>query len=311
MRWVMRNNGIKILGILLLCVWAMLSGCTSVNTFPNIARPGDTVSFMVGSSAQARKGNISAVLTDASGQIFDLQALGKVRSVFNLRTDGRAVGLNYSSYLNSYNSWAYGHEPLQTVMVTDLPITVAVGPASLSVAFNGVSDNSSGVLNPFTVQLEIIASSTIGSPEQFLTPIILKGNQPVNFSLLETAPYAQVDFRSGSAFIGAASLAISFNNAMVNANDLNVYVPESTVRGSFSTVGAFGKTQRMVYWHQDGSTLYVDIVAPQGIDPRYLKIFVVHPSGLVGSPAFNILSSQVYGTDGNAIAVTPTLTYSP
>lgn len=307
----MKNNRIKILGMLLLFILITLSSCTSVNTFPNIARPGDTVSFMVGSSSQARKGNISAKLTDASGQVFDLQALGKVRSVFNLRTDGRAVGLHYSGYLNSYNSWAYGHEPLQTIMVTDLPATVAVGQATLSVAFNGVVDNSSGVGNPFTVQLEIIASTSTGASEQFLTPIILKGNQPVNFNLLETAPYAQVDFGAGSTLIGAVSLAISFNNAVVNANDLNVYTPEATVRGSFSTVGAFGKTQRMVYWHQDGSSLYVDIVAPQGVDPRYLKIFVVHPSGLIGSPAFSLVNAKVYGIDGAAIAVIPTLSYSP
>ena len=90
-----------------------------------------------------------------------------------------------------------------------------------------------------------------------------------------------------------------------------MYVPESTVRGNFSTPGAFGKTQRMVYWHQDGQKLYVDIMAPQGIDPRYLQLYVVHPSGLAGSPAFNILSALVYGTDGSPVAITPALTYSP
>ena len=67
----------------------------------------------------------------------------------------------------------------------------------------------------------------------------------------------------------------------------------------------------MVYWHQDGQKLYVDIIAPQGIDPRFLQLYVVHPPGLAGSPAFNILSAQVYGTDGNPVAITPTLTYSP
>lgn len=304
----MKNNYIKLLSVLVLCAWVLLSGCTSVNTFPKIARAGDTVSFMVGGSAQARKGNVSAILTDASGQVFDLQALGKVRSVFNLRSDGRAVGQHYSPYLDSYVSWMYGHEPLQTVMVTDLPATATVGQAILSVAFNGVNDNSSGVESQFMVELEIVPGT--GASEQFLHSA-LGGNQPVNFGRLETAPYAQVNFGTGATFIGAVSLVIDFNEAVVNPNDLNVYVPESTVRGNFLNPGAFGKTQRMVYWHQDGLKLYVDIIAPQGIDPRYLQLFVVHPLGLAGSPAFSILSAQVYGIDGSAIAVTPTLSYSP
>jgi len=300
---------INLLGLFALCGGLLLSACTSVNTFPNIARPGDTFSFMVGGSAQAQKENISITLTDAGGQVFDLQALGRVRSVFNLRADGRAVGQHYSPYLDSYISWAFGHEPLQTVMVADLPGNAAPGHATLTVTLNGITDNSSGTgAGPFTVSLEIIPGS--GSSEQFLRRT-LSGKSPVNFTRLETAPNAQVSFGTGISPIGAASLVIGFDETAVNPNDLNLYVPESTVRGSYGDPGAFGKTQRMVYWHQDGQNLYVDIIAPQGIDPRYLQFYIVHPQGLAGSPAFNIVSAQVYGTDGNPIDVAPVLTYSP
>jgi hypothetical protein len=260
---------------------------------------------MVGGSAQARKENISVALTDAGGQNFDLQALGLVRSVFNLRADGRAVGQHYSSYLDSYISWAFGHEPLQTVMVADLPGNAAPGEATLTITLNGPNDNSSGAgAGPFTVSLEIIPGS--GSPEQFKHHR-LSAEPPVDFTQLETAPNARISFGTGSFQIGAASLVIDFDATAVNPNDLNLYAPESTVRDS----GAFGKTQRMIYWRQDGQNLYVDIIAPQGIDPRYLQFYVVHPQGLAGSPAFNLMSAQVYGTDGNPIDVTPVLTYSP
>ncbi|MBS1217764.1 MAG: hypothetical protein H6R21_897 [Proteobacteria bacterium] len=295
---------INLLGLCALCGGLLLSACTSINTFPNIARPGDTISFMVGGSAQARKENISISLTDAGGHVFDLQALGRVRSVFNLRADGRAEGTHYSPYLESYISWAFGHEPLQTVMIADLPGNAAPGPATLTVTLNGITDNSSGTgAGPFTVSLEIIPGS--GSSEQFLHPT-LGATPPVDFTRLETAPNAQISFGTGYIPIGAASLVIDFDETAINPDDLNLYVPESTVRS-----GAFGMTQRMVYWHQDGQNLYVDIIAPQGIDPRYLQFFVVHPSGLAGSPTFNILNAQVYGTDGNLIDVTPALTYSP
>lgn len=303
---------IKLLGLFALCGGLLLSACTSVNTFPNIARPGDTISFMVGGSALARKENISISLADAGGQVFDLQALGLVRSVFNLRPDGRASGMHYSDYLESYISWSFGHEPLQTVMVTDLPANATTGLATLTVSLVDVNDNSSGVVNggsgPFNVKLEIIPGS--GTPD----PISRKsssGPVPVDFSRLETAPNAKISFSASATAIGAASLVLDFDENIVNPNDINLYVPESTVRGSYDDPGAFGMTQRMVYWRQDGQNLYVDIIAPQGIYSRFLQFYVVHPQGLAGSPAFSILSAQVYGTDGNPIDVTPVLTYSP
>lgn len=300
---------INFFGLVALCGGLFLSACTSVNTFPNIARPGDTISFMVGGSALAKKENTSVTLTDSGGQVFDLQALGRVRSVFNLRADGRAIGTHYSPYLDSYISWAFGHEPLQTVMVADLPVNAAPGLAALTVTLNGIVDNSSGTgSGPFTLSMEIIPGS--GNPELF-SHSALNATPPVDFTQLETAPSAKVEFGADNTPIGAASLIIDFDEASVNPNDLNVYVPESTVRGNYSDPGAFGATQRMVYWHQDGQKLYIDIMAPQGIDPRYLQLYIVHPPGLVGSPAFNILSAQVYGTDGNPVAITPALTYSP
>lgn len=302
----MKNNYIKLLGIITLCSGMLLSGCVSLNTFPTIARAGDTVSVMIGGSEKAKKSDVSAVFTDASGHVWDLQALGLVRSVFDLRTDGRAYGIHYSSYLEKSWSWTYGHEPLQTVLVTDLPYGVSPGMGSLAVLMN-VNDNGGGG-GTFKMNLEIIPG--VGATNQFAYHHAIYGNISADFTKLESAPNAKVKF-PGVTLIGAASLVISFDNAVLNPNDLNIYVPESTVSGTYSKPDPFGKTQRMVYWHQDGTKLFVDIIAPQGIDPRYLQLFVVHPRGLVGSPAFSIVSSQVYGTDGNAISVTPALSYSP
>ena len=302
------KHSIKLLCALAIGIFAATSGCTSVNTFPAIARPGDTVSLMIGGSEMARKENVSVTLTDSNNQTWDMKALGRVRSVFNLRTDGRAYGQHYSPYLDSYISWVYGHEPLQTVLVASLPATVAPGQANLTIVLNSLSDNSSGVNSPFNVKLEIIPGT--GTAEQFRR-VLPTGNMAVDFTQMETAPNAKVTFGTGSTPIGAISMVIDFDETVVTPGDLNVYVPESAVRGDYVNAGVFGKTQRMVYWHQDGKQLYVDIVAPQGIDPRYLQFFVVHPHGLAGTPAFNILSALVYDTGGNAIAVVPTLTYLP
>ncbi|MHB8474373.1 MAG: hypothetical protein ACYDC8_16290 [Gammaproteobacteria bacterium] len=284
-----------------------LSGCASVNTFPSIARAGDTVSVMVGATEKARKETIDVTLKDSIGQTWDLRALGLVRSVFNLRTDGTAYGLHYSPYLNSYISWANGHEPLQTVLVTDLPSGVAPGQATLTINTH-INDDSSGVSNPFTVALEIIAGT--GHSEQFLHQQAGFANKPVDFSALEPAPHAKITF-GGGQILGAVSMVIGFNQLALSGDDINVYVPESAVRGSYDAAGAFGATQRMVYWHQVGGQLYVDVMAPQGIDTRYLQLYLVNPRGLSGAANFTVVSSKAYDVNGSVIANTPSLRYFP
>ena len=299
------KSAISIFG--LLSALLVLPACTSVNTFPMIARAGDTVSVMVGGSEQARKATMNVTLTDANGQTWDLKSLGLVRSVFELRADGRAYGMHYSPYLDSDISWTFGHEPVQTVLVTDLPTNVSAGQATLNISLN-VPDNSSGIADPFSVKLEIVPGA--GSPDQFLRRNPGVGPTPVDFSRLEPAPHAKISFANG-VIIGAASLKVSFNSAVLNGNDINVYSPEAIVRGNAVTTGAFGATQRMIYWHQDGQNLYLDIVAPQGVDGKYLKMYVMHPAGLSGSPNFTLTGATVYGIDGSPIATTPALQYFP
>lgn len=304
MRHAMKQAG---LAGLLLMFGAWLAGCTAVNTFPLAARSGDTISVMIGGSEQARKETLSATLTDAAGGVWDLQALGKVRSVFNLRADGRAHGMHYSSYLDSYISWSNGHEPVQTVLVADLPTGLSPGNATLTVGL-GVTDNSSGAPDPSSIQLEILPGS--GSSNNFSRRSGGGTTTPADLQALEPAPHAKLTFGNGS-IIGAVALIIDVDQSVVNLDDLNVYVPESTVRGSFVDPGAFGDKQRMVYWRQDGDRLYIDVIAPQGIDSRYLQMFVMHPRGLSGSPAFSITSASVYDVNGQPLAVQPQLAYSP
>ncbi len=285
-----------------------LSGCTAVNTFPGIARAGDTVSVMVGGSQNARKETISASLTDSIGQTWDLKALGLVCSVFNLRTDGLAYGKHYSAYNPSFISWANGHEPVQTMLVTDIPAGAAPGQATLTINPN-VNDNSSDIGGIFTVKLEIIPGS--GAPDVFSRQSNF-GDQSVDFPALEPAPYAKVVFSDPTQIIGAATLTINFDSAVVNADDINVYVPEATVRGSSFSSGPFGETQRMVYWRISApGQLTVDLIAPQGIQARYLQVFVVHPRGLPGPINFSLNSAMVYDVNGATISNTPNLAYSP
>jgi len=305
---------------LLLFVILLFQGCAAVNTFPTIARPGDTVSVMVGGSESARKNTIDVSLTDSSSTVWDLKALGLVRSVFNLRPDGRAYGLHYSSYFDIENSWNKGHEPTQTVMVIDVPVGAALGSATLNVNLN-TSDDSSGVVQPFTMSLEIVNVPGLpGASDNFLRQNFDGINEAVSFSDLEPAPYAKISFGEGglSGFsatqggtLGAAELVVDFDETVVNGDDLDVYVAESTQKGTAFATGPFGDHQRMVSWRHDGTQLFINIIAPKGIEDRYLQVYVVHPRGLPGDPGLNLVSTTGYDLNGSTITTVPQFSYFP
>jgi len=51
-----------------------------------------------------------------------------------------------------------------------------------------------------------------------------------------------------------ASLVVDYDESLVTAGDINVYAPESAVRGAVGDTGTFGGTQRMIYWHHGWHT---------------------------------------------------------
>ena len=308
--------------MLIVTIILLFQGCASVYTFPTVARPGDTVSLMVGGSEDARKETVSVTFTDSGGIPRDLKAEGLVRSVFNLRADGRAYGNFYDTPFSDVdNSWLVGaHEPLQTVLLVDIPSDALDGPATVKVDTN-TSDDSSGVSRPFTISLEILPLS--GSPTLFTRKDW--SNLPVNVDLqtLEPAPYAKISFGKGglngglgTKKIAAASLIVDFDETVVNAGDLYIYSPQTTSRGDIMSPDLpYGDKQHTVIWHQDGTQLFIDVIAPYSVLGKYLQLYIMHPRGVAGNPNFVLSSVKIYDLDGNDISSiiggSPMLSYHP
>jgi len=282
-----------------------LQGCAAVNTFPTIARAGDTVSLLIGGSEDARKNTTTIVLTDSNNNVWDLNALGAIRSVFSVRPDGRSEGLHYSSFLELNTPWAFGHEPIQTVAVVNIPIGTAPGMATLELSTN-TTDNSSAAPLLFTINIEIIPGA--GTADNFLFKHVINGESATNFTRVEPLPQAKISFGFGQ-IIGAASIVVDFDETIINPDTITVYVPQSTVRDQVTNT--FDKIQRMVNWRQDGDFLYIDVIAPQGIDSSYLNLYVLHPRGLSGIPDFNLISTNTYDVNGDLLSLMPVFEYIP
>ena len=103
----------------------LATGCTAVKTFPNAARPGETVSLAVGSPDNltiSTINNVQFVSDAAPGSPVDITA--NVRSVFRLYadktsriyTDGSSSGTGTGEIVRTS-----AHEPWISVVVIDMP----------------------------------------------------------------------------------------------------------------------------------------------------------------------------------------------
>lgn len=284
----------------------LIQACTHINPFPLSAQPGETISLMIGSSENARKETIDVLMTDSNNVVWDMKSLGQIRSVFNVRPDGNAKGLYYSSYLETNTPWAFGHEPIQTVVVLDLPVGIAQGPATFEINTN-TTDNSSGVGQLLNLSIEIVADTATSN--SFLHQNPFQGISAVDFDRLEPASYAKISFGvNKTEIMAAATLEVDFDETVVSPDDIAVYTPKTTVR-DFG--GSFDDKQHSVFWKQDGDKLLINLVAANGIKTGFVYVYIIHPDNLSASPGLSLISHAVYDIDGNEIVLPVTLEYVP
>jgi len=67
----------------------------------------------------------------------------------------------------------------------------------------------------------------------------------------------------------------------------------------------------MVYWRHDADKIFIDIIAPQGINPGYLQVYLIYPPSVIGNPNFSIIKEDVYKIDGSTLAINSKISHYP
>lgn len=185
----------------LLGLLALLSGCAGVQTFPNVARSGDTVAVAAGWKQDFARENLIVTITAADGMtIVYPPGDPTVRAVINFYPDPLSslivsdrteqdLTVGARTYANMIGTIYTGSDPdwWQTTVFIDLPPGLAPGPATVTVA------NSLGA--SATTALEIIPGA--GTPAIFNAE--LNGPlQPGQLAALERVAHYTVRFSGGS-----------------------------------------------------------------------------------------------------------------
>lgn len=233
--------------ISLLMLLFFLSGCSGVQTFPNMARAGDTVSVGMGWQKQFKRSNTTVTITPSVGDpIVYLPGDPAVRAIINLYPDPVSylvVGTDTQTNESYKSGYTYGtiingtftdgdHDWWQTTAFVDLPDFIP--PGQTTVQFTNDSGESTSSV------VEVI--SGVGQADAFNA----NGNGPLDSNQLESmerASYFEVSF-NGVEIPYAIELEFTY------AGDLHVINPRASMKN--------------VIWSGDGSLLKVMLLPAQG-----------------------------------------------
>lgn len=297
-----------------LSIFILAVGCTAVKTFPNAARPGETVSLAVGSPDNLTVSNINNVqfVSDAApGTPVDIT--NNIRSVFRLYadrtsriyTDGAGTGTSQIVRTSA-------HEPWVSIVVIDMPEELSpgtplpTGPGYIAIATkpNVTYPSIGNHINDKTIAIEVLPENLPGDGTasnldyEFGTCCTMPGN----LALLEPAPRVLVasDITDASGITtgyGAIELKLDFTGKTA------VPIDESNIRVVADNMDAFTSSNRQIITGIHDQVLTVIMMSmSEQLKPYEMRFEAVLTSGntFTGLPP-SVASVSFYDINGNTV----------
>lgn len=301
---------------------SVLSGCSGLQTFPHIARGGDTITLALGDADGMRKDNIAITFRPDSGGA-DIDLTPYMRSFFKVYPDPTSAAMmDASGFGGTLNG---GRGVWQNAAVVDLPLSQTEGgPLPIGTGTITVHCNPSSAcvytnqfvprIENMSIAIEIIPG--LGEPNPGLHQGAFGIVNTGDVSKLEPLPQVVVrPVRNGSS-----------NGNRYGAVELKIDVPATDHAGDplqeidyvfFSEDFSALSWQEHLFFRKDGDVLTVSIVSPEGIPYTAVRFSIVLryvPGSTVSHPIFTgnptLISANYYDLDGNLVTTPPSVTVS-
>jgi hypothetical protein len=271
----------------LLMVLPLLTGlgaCVGVQTFTPAARQGDTVALAVGWQKNLVRQNVTVTITDASGTVTTYAPNDShVRGIINMYPDpaSRAIvgtmtnqdlgyqATNTGNLINTFvtanSTGEHDSDWWQTTMLLDLPGTMAIGTATISIA-----DSGGATIQP--IYISVVPGTGSSNMFTFYAPW---GGTP---SLLSNWP----------PLLGSMERADRYTVTFSTYQDTNGnYVIPHSIQMQFTHTPNVGKTWvvnprgdiKNTVWNDDGTNLTVILTPTQGKTLRQMLDFKFYLAG--------------------------------
>ena len=318
---MIKTNRVAIqMTLLLVAAVAVLAGCAGRKTFNNYARAGDTVAVATGWNHKFQSDNIQVTITDSASNPPTTYTAPDphIRGVVNfypdpvssmvlsdrLQTDITVSSKLYASLINTESTdvgaddiqggggggdGEWDRDWWQTVVFVDLPATMALGDAHISVTDLGSAPNETA-----SSTVTIVAGT--GGPNTFAAKVGTSSSfifdmSSDHFKALERAEHFVVEF-SGSTVPAAIQLDLTHDPDAAHSGTGTPYVVNPT------------GTIKSVAWAPTGTTgTDLRVILTPTTDGEIINMtdFKFYVAGGVNNVAPNNLTLEAYDADGNAV----------
>ncbi len=292
---------------IILLALLVIQSCVGFQSFPNVARGGDTVTLAVGSIDGMTKSNSSAVFESyVDGTITALP----IRSIVKIRPDNTSEIATfdplYTGNIEYYNS----HSPWLVLAIIDLPQGLTVGKGEVRVTSAG-SINIGANVNQYPIKIEIIDGIGTANSFDYYTG---GGASSTTGNISRLEPQQQVVIRPpvisngwyNAGFYGAAEIKVSVPTQKTGGGITGLYDVKVVLDDMLYTHNA---SQTNMIWSRDGDIYTIYYVSPKASMKFYsTRVSLVLKNGFefIGTP--QILSVTYFDADGNVkTAATPTI----
>jgi hypothetical protein len=242
----------------------LLHGCVATQSFPAVARSGDTITLAVGSPDGMTKSNTTAqFVSDVDSSVTPLS----IRSILRIRPDQTSKAALFNAFLNAEDYYT-GHSQWMSIIVIDLPENLTVGEGHIDIESTASYGNFSIGINDIPISIEIIDG--VGQRNEFTYNNNFGGVGPGDLTDLEPLPQAVVrpPLIQSTTLLAAAEIKV---NVPVGA------VPDRAIRvvnDDFYTKNHQDQVQ--MSWSRNGDDFTINFISPTGsMEPKQLRFSVV------------------------------------
>ena len=273
----------------------ILHGCVATQSFPTVARSGDTITLAVGSPDGMTKSNTTAeFVSDVDSSTTPLI----IRSIIRIRPDQTSKAALFDGFIDALDNYTV-HSQWLAVLVIDLPEGLTVGEGRININ----SAASYGALplgvNDIPVAIEIIEGA--GVRNEFNYDNHFGNVGPGDLLALESLP--QIVFKTpymqwSQLLFAAAEVKVNIPLGSVQTTNMRV------VADDFYTKNAQDQVQ--MSWSRVDDEVTVYFVSPHAtMEPIQLRFSVVLTPGAQFSSAFppSIQKVKLFNASGELMTV--------
>jgi len=292
--------------IILSTALLVLQGCVAVQTFPTVARAGDTITLAVGSPDGMTKGNTTAQFVHDDPMIppIDLE----IRSIIRLRPDNTSKVALFDQNIDIITANSK-HSAWLTIIVINLSPGMPTGNGVINVSTSATYFGPS--VSDLPIAIEILPGTGSANPFNY---DYLGNNTPGDLSALE--PMRQIVVRPPSYLnlaesYGAAEFKInapirknSDPSLAVNDTAIRVVMDDNTIKNV--------ERQTHMAWSREGDEITVSFSSHFGDmthNQTRFSIVLKRDNHLITSPP-SVISAKFYDENGVIVtnSGTPTVT---